>query len=201
MKKRSGFTLIELLVVICIIAILAAILYPVFASARRKVKQTVCSSNLRQLGMAVLMYANDHDGYPPLGAYDWTPPPSPAAVRVDWEDELISAAYVKTYSIYRCPADSNQDYRAAYGSNRWVMGWAFSPLLDAPPYPAHTVLLTEKTGDDWVAFPPDDRTNNPYYRPLDPRHESRLNILYVDGHIGDAMVNELIGSPTVIWRY
>lgn len=60
--RRHGFTLIELLVVIAIIAILAAILFPVFAQAREKARQTMCTSNMRNIGMAFLMYATDYDG-------------------------------------------------------------------------------------------------------------------------------------------
>ncbi len=61
MHKRSGFTLIELLVVIAIIAILAAILFPVFARAREKARASACTSNLRNLAMAALQYAQDYD--------------------------------------------------------------------------------------------------------------------------------------------
>src|SRR5262249_28725078 len=65
--RRNGFTLIELLVVIAIIAILAAILFPVFAQAREKARQTTCTSNVKNLGLAVMMYAQDYDEtYPPL---------------------------------------------------------------------------------------------------------------------------------------
>ena len=69
MTRKRGFTLIELLVVIAIIAILAAILFPVFAKAREKARQTSCLSNLRQIGTAILSYAQDNDEQFPIGDY------------------------------------------------------------------------------------------------------------------------------------
>lgn len=69
-RRQRGFTLIELLVVIAIIAILAAILFPVFAQAREKARQTSCTSNLKQVGMAILMYTGDNDEMLPLAAYN-----------------------------------------------------------------------------------------------------------------------------------
>lgn len=69
MNRRSGFTLIELLVVIAIIAILAAILFPVFAQARDKARQTVCISNMKQIGTAYMMYSQDYDE---IGAAMWS---------------------------------------------------------------------------------------------------------------------------------
>ena len=69
-SAQKGFTLIELLVVIAIIAMLAAILFPVFSRAREKARQVMCMSNLRQLGMAWEMYAQDHDDTYPLYAHN-----------------------------------------------------------------------------------------------------------------------------------
>src|SRR6185503_1415129 len=68
--RRRGFTLIELLVVIAIIAILAAILFPVFAQAREKARQTSCVSNIKQSTLACLMYSQDYDESLPLSAYN-----------------------------------------------------------------------------------------------------------------------------------
>ncbi|NLO04745.1 MAG: prepilin-type N-terminal cleavage/methylation domain-containing protein, partial [candidate division WS1 bacterium] len=69
--RRKGFTLIELLVVIAIIAILAAILFPVFARAREKARQTSCLSNLKQISLAVIMYTQDYDDRMPGRACAW----------------------------------------------------------------------------------------------------------------------------------
>ena len=69
MKKKTAFTLIELLVVIAIIAILAAILFPVFAQAREKARQTSCLSNMKQVGLGIMMYSQDYDETFPLGSY------------------------------------------------------------------------------------------------------------------------------------
>ena len=69
MRTKRGFTLIELLVVIAIIAILAAILFPVFSKAREKARQASCLSNLKQAGLAVVMYAEDYDGRAPQATY------------------------------------------------------------------------------------------------------------------------------------
>jgi prepilin-type N-terminal cleavage/methylation domain-containing protein len=95
---KSGFTLIELLVVIAIIAILAAILFPVFAQAREKARQISCASNLKQLGMAVLMYTQDFDETFPVGYA------SNGTTITEWPGEI--ASYVKSTAVFDCPDDS-----------------------------------------------------------------------------------------------
>jgi prepilin-type N-terminal cleavage/methylation domain-containing protein len=109
-EKRRAFTLIELLVVIVIILLLAGILYPVFASVRAKANQAKCSSQLRQIGLGILMYAGDHDETLPIGAYATLPAPTAAnphptqLIRVDWPSELFDGRYVKSVDLFLCPA-------------------------------------------------------------------------------------------------
>lgn len=102
MKRRTGFTLIELLVVIAIIAILAAILFPVFARAREKARQASCLSNLKQLGLGILMYAQDYDErFPPT--YMWYQPPNNWPL-MSWR--VMVYPYVKNSQLFQCPSDS-----------------------------------------------------------------------------------------------
>ncbi len=110
-KPRSGFTLIELLVVIAIIAILAAILFPVFAQAREKARQTSCLSNLKQLGTAVMMYTQDYDETYPTqfqNPYATCPGGSSAYALEDncreatWMGGIFP--YVKSRQVYVCPS-------------------------------------------------------------------------------------------------
>src|SRR5205814_7641672 len=98
--RRTGFTLIELLVVIAIIAILAAILFPVFAQARDKARQTACLSNLKQLGLAQSMYSQDYDETLPRAILQL-----PDGSLFPWP--LAVAPYTKNTAIFRCPSDRN----------------------------------------------------------------------------------------------
>src|ERR1051326_4729117 len=99
-RPRSGFTLIELLVVVAIIAILAGILFPVFAQAREKARTITCASNLRNLGTAMLMYTQDYDECLPLSASTSAAPP----YYLNWHD--IIDPYVKNKKVWLCPSSS-----------------------------------------------------------------------------------------------
>jgi len=104
-RYNKGFTLIEVLIVIAIISIIAAILFPIFASARGKARQAQCTSNLRQIGQAVLMYVQDNDGvYLPYGQGGLG---TKAAPTIPTCPSWILKPYVKTTAVWVCPSETN----------------------------------------------------------------------------------------------
>jgi prepilin-type N-terminal cleavage/methylation domain-containing protein/prepilin-type processing-associated H-X9-DG protein len=110
---RRGFTLIELLVVIAIIAILAAILFPVFAKAREKARQTSCLSNVKQIGLAVLSYAQDYDEMYPRAAAGASGTPRTYYFQ-------ILTPYIKNKQIWKCPSiPSSSSYTYCYIFHRY----------------------------------------------------------------------------------
>ena len=144
-KSSQAFTLIELLVVIAIIAILAAVLFPVFATAREKARQTTCTSNAKQIMIAVLQYNQDYDEmYPPNYTYSGSMP------LTYWFQLLMP--YVKSQGIFLCPSDTNPvaqaavSYSVSYMDNI-VLGGNGNPnnVLVAPYYPVPKVVSTSTT--------------------------------------------------------
>lgn len=105
-KTPSGFTLIELLVVIAIIAILAAILFPVFGRARENARRSSCQSNLKQIGLGIVQYTQDYDeGYPQMYAGGW-------AGTYRWMDSV--QPYIKSTQVFDCPSDADASHRFNY---------------------------------------------------------------------------------------
>jgi len=104
-RKGKGFTLIELLVVIAIIAILAAILFPVFAKAQAKAKETSCTSNCRQIGLACMMYIQDYDEKFPHAIY--LSPGADGYYFGRQSAQSLCAPYIKNAEIWRCPNDTD----------------------------------------------------------------------------------------------
>ena len=101
--RRRGFTLIELLVVIAIIAILAAILFPVFAQARAKARQAACMANLKQLGLAFEMYCQDYDELLPIWGYGDTSQPDNGPDEGFYAWDTVIDPYTKNQQILLCP--------------------------------------------------------------------------------------------------
>lgn len=126
MSGRKGFTLIELLVVIAIIAILAAILFPVFAKAREKARQTTCANNLKQMGMAALQYAQDYEEMLPYAFVTSTQQPDPL-IASPWNGTLywfdMVYPYAKSVKIFFCPTSlyKTSPLSLNYGVNSEVM--------------------------------------------------------------------------------
>jgi prepilin-type processing-associated H-X9-DG protein/prepilin-type N-terminal cleavage/methylation domain-containing protein len=103
-RPRGGFTLIELFVVIAVVAILAALLFPVFAQAREKARSSSCLSNMKQLGAAIMMYVQDNDEKMPYGyERDITRPPGQGQL-FWWQD--LCRPYVRNEQVYTCPSAS-----------------------------------------------------------------------------------------------
>ncbi|MCC2670672.1 MAG: prepilin-type N-terminal cleavage/methylation domain [Armatimonadetes bacterium] len=132
--RPRGFTLIELLVVIAIIAILAAILFPVFAKAREAARKTSCSSNLRQMGTALLMYTQDYDETYPNRRFGTAARPNGDDV-YSWRTVL--QPYIKNNQLFTCPSNpSNQTtstdpvYKISYAAN-----FNYGGLNSPPPSP------------------------------------------------------------------
>ncbi len=126
MQAKRGFTLIELLVVIAIIAVLAAILFPVFSQARERARVATCISNARQIGLAVRMYVQDYDEtFPIFHAYNSQPPagqPGHLGVEVSLEP------YTKNKPIFKCPSDTGSPYqqRDVPGTNSYWQAYGSS---------------------------------------------------------------------------
>ena len=166
-RSRSAFTLIELLVVIAIIAILAAILFPVFAQAREKARQITCLSNLKQIGLSSMMYVQDYDEYFMGSPY----------YGQNWAEEIYP--YVKSKGAFVCPDDSRKAVetwapdQVSYVANFMILytGTDFSIPLAVPANearlvaPANTVFLYEGTATYSTYEGPGNAANVTTYAP------------------------------------
>ena len=151
---KKGFTLIELLVVIAIIAILAAILFPVFARAREKARQASCSSNLKQLALGMLMYVQDYDEVFPFEVYCNVP----GFPNMCWDRYMayfggngFIMPYVKNTQLWSCPSQPGNlgfGLDPAYGYNKFLSRVKLGRLQ----YPAQIVLFADSYGIRWFPY-------------------------------------------------
>ena len=172
-KHVSGFTLIELLVVIAIIALLAAILFPVFARARENARKSACLNNMKQIGVGIMQYKQDFDETFPQMFWDgstWQP-----AAEGYWGGEIMP--YVKSRQIFICP--STRDTTCSYIYNAYLNRRADADL----PKPAEVVVTGDSTGAGWWAL--DGSTMVPHASAscrIKDRHLEGANFTYGDGH-------------------
>lgn len=206
---HPGFTLIELLVVIAIIAVLAAILFPVFSQAREKARSTACLSNLKQLGTATQMYMQDYDeklffrastASPSVSRSGAVVPNAQALLAVSWWNALMP--YIKNRQIFTCPSDPaptpTKDIHGALTISRSYIAIraAEALALSQVEYPAEILVFVDKWDrragpnpnaitDSWIEPFNGDFDYYPTYRRMalaGDRHQDGLNASFFDGH-------------------
>ena len=176
--KRLAFTLIELLVVIAIIAILASILFPVFARARENARRASCQSNLKQIGLGMIQYSQDYDERLPDAWYGTSNGASAPGGNYKWMDAIFS--YVKSTQIFTCPSASELKFTLAkdlsgpsdlfYGSyNINAVNWQEAPALRGPgsggfilpvvEAPSTTLWVADSNGQYHLTW--DNKSKNP----------------------------------------
>ncbi len=204
--SRKGFTLIELLVVIAIIAILAAILFPVFARAREKARQTSCLSNVKQLMLSVMMYAQDYDEMLIPGAQI-----KPSAPGNLWFD--VIQPYVNNEQILVCPSQANPTAGANYDPTGY--GWNYQEFgyrYDSPDSYGWGTALSEITNPAGTIVLGDSDDGERYHRYLYRRNASYLpqrhngggNMGLADGHAKWYNYQTLVKSESGVaepWRW
>ena len=204
MKGKAGFTLIELLVVIAIIAILAAILFPVFARAREKARQASCQSNLKQIMLGALMYMQDYDEMSLPSITGLNPDGTWNNNTSKWWDVLITP-YTKNSQVYQCPSDPAQYY--GYGLSHNVFGYSSSIAMSTVQQPSSTIYFADSAtdGTTWATYHAAPNVQYPgggvvlrwpaqdplVYPPwaccgaqtLNARHNGTCDIAFADGHV------------------
>ena len=196
---KKAFTLIELLVVIAIIAILAAILFPVFARARENARRASCQSNLKQIGLGVLQYTQDYDERYPMnnnpGPATGPGESSPGYIR--WSEAIYP--YVKSTQLFKCPSNpenGNASDTAMPGSYAPTKEWYGSagPIEDRAgithslaeiPSPSTAFMIGELEGI-FQALPADR---------VYAGHLSTTNALFADGHVKSIKATAICVAP------
>ena len=202
-KTKKGFTLIELLVVIAIIAILAAILFPVFAQAREKARQTSCLSNMKQLGTALNLYVDDYDECLPVYTavlengtnwYQWTY--SPSYNNTGWWTPFVSMySYYKNPKLTICPSQANPaagevSYKKAYWAmdgNNYDFSSSYGMLstvasANNDPWAPQPVALSQfQTTGNFIIFV-ESITPMADWTHIQVRHNGGSNLCFADGH-------------------
>jgi len=208
--KKHGFTLIELLVVIAIISILAAILFPVFARARENARRASCMSNLKQIGLSMMMYVQDYDGkyfYRSYGnpagpgstsgsAYtEFWAPIFQAPYAVNPAKKWFLEPYVKNAQVFYCPSFARN--QIGYGYNYYASTSQMSE--SSIELPSQMLAFVDEQYNGYIAYAPEATSSGSLWRasfcktpntsPCDVedsfygRHLDGVNVAFMDGHV------------------
>ena len=227
-SQRRGFTLIELLVVIAIIAILAAIIFPSFLRAKKSGQAASCLGNVKQLGFAATMYADDNNGcmVPTVCEPDGNKVGKAAYLAGYRTWRALLWRYVKSEGAYYCPAMRQEavmwrgwdqvayselvpqvnDVPSTYAVNNCVTGnasWAqgfYTFKISAYPRPSRILLLTEVRNGIWNTNPSImAKATIRTYAPL--FHYNKINVAFVDGHAKTMYLYDTIGNTPAGWMW
>lgn len=218
-KSKNGFTLIELLVVIAIIAILASILFPVFAKARESARSTTCLSNMKQIGTALQMYFNDNDslapnmwqpyagqvgdGYHELASGHSSPINQ---AQVDYVKTCSTKAqlspYIKSDAMWKCPSDAscdpkvtiNKRFTSYHDRHWWYIYQVYGGATDVVFTPS--ILLDPARAfafSELISFH-DYRLQNGQTDAFYLRPDCKMNFVFVDGHAKSYSVDQALDS-------
>ncbi len=200
--RQTGFTLIELLVVIAIIAILAAILFPAFAKARESARRASCSSNEKQIGLAILQYAQEWDEHYPM-RYEQNH---------GWDQTI--QPYLKSVDLFKCPSNTNSalplslavdgfpQVNRSYEGNERIFGesWATGALsIAAVDAPATKIMVGESNTFYGYMYPDwSNAANNNIPTTGFAGHLGTWNCLFADGHVKSLRPTQT-GTPINMW--
>ncbi len=213
--QPRAFTLIELLVVIAIIAILAAILFPVFARARENARRASCQSNLKQIGLSFIQYSQDYDGKLPFDRWFNSP------AYLNWGQAL--QPYTKSIQLFACPSNPINNQEMGYSDPnqpRPPASYAVNHLLTRPDWTpggendytkatgmplslisevSRKILVTERSNNREQGVGWDDWDSNAYRDNCFAGHLGTMNNLFCDGHVKSMRPSATIAGGYSQW--